>query len=175
MSTLFNRCISIILRSEGGFQNNPHDPGNYVDGKLVGTKYGIAAKFFPTEDIENLTLLRAAQLYKTHYWNPMNLEGINSDPLVLQIFDFGVNAGKRTSIKAIQGIVGVTKDGICGPITKAHINSFKCIEKNDREYCAFDLFKDYRKRYYTNLANRKPEMKIFLNGWLSRVENTHFL
>ena len=43
MTDLFNRCIVKILENEGGFQEDPDDPGNYADGVLKGTKYGISA------------------------------------------------------------------------------------------------------------------------------------
>ena len=164
---LFNRCIKVVLKSEGGYVNNPSDPGGE-------TKYGISKLFFPDEDIKNLTKARAIGLYFKYYWTPMRLEGINSEPLVLQVFDFGVNAGKVRSIRLIQSIVGVEEDGYCGPITKAHINSFKPIVKDSGTYTALDMFKEGRKHYYIDLANRKPEMKIFLKGWLNRIEATHF-
>ena len=35
----------------------------------------------------------------------------------LEVFDFGVKAGVRTSIKTLQAVVGVTTDGSIGPIT----------------------------------------------------------
>ena len=162
----------MVLKSEGGYVNHPKDPGGE-------TKYGIAKKFFPNEDIKNLTLARARELYKIHYWEPMHLEGINDDGLVLHIFDFGVNAGREESVKMIQGIVGaVPIDGLCGPITKERINSFTPIEKildgRSVVFSALDLFKEGRKHYYTDLANRKPELSVFLQGWLNRINHTHF-
>lgn len=171
--TLFGRCIKVVLKNEGGYVWHPQDPGGE-------TKYGITKKAFPDEDIKNLTKVRARELYYKRYWQPMNLEGINSEPLVLQIFDFGVNAGFpphscRRSIRLIQGIVGaVPIDGICGPITKGRINSFTPIEKDSGTYTALDMFKEGRKHYYIDLANRKPELNVFLNGWLNRIEHTKF-
>jgi len=155
---LFNRCIKVVLKSEGGYVWHKSDPGGE-------TNYGITKLFFPDEDIKNLTKIRAMELYYKYYWKPMRLDGINSEPLVLQIFDMGVNAGKSRAIKMIQKIVGVETDGYCGPITKAHINSHEA---------PLELFKQARRNYYTNLAKRKPEMKVFLKGWLARVDNTHF-
>ena len=172
MSSLFVRCVHVVLKSEGGYQCNPKDPGNWSGGELRGTKYGIAAKYFPSEDIKNLTRVRAIRLYYKYFWLPMNLEGINSEPLVLQVFDMGVNAGRGRAIKALQKIVGAKADGICGPITKGLTNSFKPIEKNGRKYGVLDLYKEWRKHYYINLANRRTEMKVFLKGWLARVERT---
>lgn len=170
--SLFGRCIKVVLKNEGGYSNHSSDPGGE-------TNYGITKKAFPDEDIKNLTKARARVLYYQHYWQPMNLEGINSDSLVLQIFDFGVNAGFpphscRRSIRLIQGLVNAKQDGICGPITKDKINSFIPIKKNSGTYSALDLFKEGRKHYYIDLANRKPKLKVFLKGWLDRIEHTKF-
>jgi len=158
----------VIFKNEGGYVWHPNDPGGE-------TKYGIAKKFFPNEDIKNLTKGKAKELYRYHFWNTMNLEGINDENLILQIFDFGINAGRGRSIKLIQGIVGAKPiDGICGPITKDKINSFVPIKKDSGTYSAIDLFKEGRKNYYIDLANRKPVMNVFLPGWLNRIEKTKF-
>lgn len=170
MSELFNKCIEIILKNEGGFQNNPNDSGNWVGGfkigKLVGTKYGIAAKFFPDEDIKNLTIKRAKEIYYQKYWLKMNLEGIKSHEAVLQIFDFGVNSGTRRSIKKAQQITLVKTDGYVGKQTIEAINNYEGDFVKD--------FKHTRRVYYENLADRKKNNKGFLGGWLKRVDHTHF-
>jgi lysozyme family protein len=169
MTNLFMKCIEVVLKHEGGFQNNPNDSGNWVGGyktgKLVGTKYGIAAKFFPDEDIPNLTKERARQLYWEHYWLPMHLEGICRHASILEIFDFGVNAGKGRAIRTAQQLCDATKDGICGPITREAINNYEG-----------DFVKDYkhtRRVYYEYIASKRDN-KVFLRGWLRRVETTYF-
>lgn len=183
---LFDRCLEVVLKNEGGFQDNPNDPGNYLNGKLIGTNFGITPKllhkYFREWDIRTLTKGQVREVYRSVYWNEMRLEGIENEELVLQIFDFGVNAGFppdscRRSIRMIQGIVNAKPiDGICGPITKKAINEFKPIIKiesgKEIEYSALDLFKSGRIAYYRDLANRKPELSEFLRGWLIRVEKT---
>ena len=182
MNLFAQKVIAVVLNNEGGFQKHPSDPGNWTGpnctGELIGTKYGIAARYFPNYDIPNLTVDEATEIYYTHWWLRMGLWGINNDELVLQVFDFGVNAGKRRSVRTIQRVVGAEPDGICGPITRGRINLFRPAVKkeNGREvtYTSYDFFKQARKSYYIDLANRKPSMKVFLNGWLNRIEKTHF-
>ena len=147
--------------------------------------WDIGIEGFRNLRIEELDLPTAKKVYKKVYWDVMNLEWINDENLVLHIFDFGVNAGFppyscRRSIRMIQGIVNAQPiDGVCGPITTGRINSFKPIEKIDSEepveYSALDLFKEGRKHYYIDLANRKPDLNVFLRGWLNRIEHTKFL
>jgi len=184
MNEFSKKCISAVLLNEGGFQKIPSDPGNWTGpnctGELIGTKYGIAARYFyQLYDIPNLTLQDAIEIYYAFWWLKMKLWGINDDELVLQVFDFGVNAGKSRSIRTLQRVVGCTPDGICGPITKGRTNLFRPIIKvengNEITYTAYDLFKSARKAYYIDLANRKPQMKDpWLNVWLNRIEHTHF-
>lgn len=160
----FLKCVKIILLNEGGLVDHPDDPGGL-------TNRGIARMFYPDLDIRNLTPEKATEIYYTDYWKPMNIEGIYDDNLVLQIFDFGVNSRSRTygfntALKSIQRIVDVEQDGKIGPVTIAAINSY--------EGDLVDLYKIERKKYYADLARRKPRMQVFLNGWFRRVDHTKF-
>lgn len=156
--TLFDRCMIVIFEHEGGYVNHPNDPGGE-------TNYGIAKKFFPDEDIKNLTKDRAKQLYFENYWLPMNLKDITDDLAVLHLFDMGVNAGRSRAVKMAQGILNLVQDGLVGPITTMAIN-------NEPAFVQQYIYK--RKEYYRNLAHRKPKLKVFLKGWLNRVDNTNF-
>jgi len=156
---IFKKCMPIILRNEGGYVWNINDPGGE-------TNFGIAKKFYPDEDIKNMTIQRATYLYYRDYWTPMNLKGLKNEELILQVFDFGINAGIRWSIRLLQRLVGVTDDGIIGPITTKEVNDYgpEIVDK----------FKKRRKIFYMNLAAKKPKLEVFLRGWLRRVDNTKF-
>ena len=161
---IFMRCIEVVLRNEGGYSNHPDDPGKE-------TNMGIARKFYPDLDIKNLTRNQAVEIYHRDYWNKMNLTGIYDENLVLHIFDFGVNTrslkyGFNTAIKAIQRIVEAQADGYTGPETNGLINAY--------EGDLVELYKQERKKYYFDLARRKPELQVFLAGWLNRVDRTDF-
>lgn len=156
---IFNRCIQVILRNEGGYVNHPNDPGGE-------TNMGIAKKFYPDLDIKNLTKNQAIEIYHKDYWNKMNLIDIYDENLVLQIFDMGVNAGIKTAIKIIQRIVEAEVDGCIGEETTKLINK--------SEIDLTDLYRQERKKYYFSLARRKPNLQVFLAGWLNRIDHTHF-
>lgn len=155
----FTRCIEVVLRNEGGYVNHPEDPGGE-------TNMGIAKKFYPELDIKNLTRNQAVEIYFRDYWSRMNVKAIYDDNLALQVFDMGVNAGIRTAIRILQRIVEVAADGCLGPITAAAVNT--------REDDLVELYKQERRRYYCDLARRKPRLQIFLRGWMNRVEQTKF-
>ena len=156
---IFTRCIEIVLKNEGGYIDHPHDPGGE-------TNMGITKKNYPDLDIKNITRNQAIEIYHSDYWNKMNLLGIYDENLVLHIFDMGVNAGKQTAIKMIQRIVEAQADGIIGNETTTLINDYP----DD----LVDIYRQERKKYYFDIARKKPALQVFLTGWLNRIDNTHF-
>ena len=156
---IFLKCISVVLRNEGGYVNHPKDPGGE-------TNMGICKKYYPDEDIKNLTRERAVQIYFTDYWRPMHLDKLKDENLILQVFDFGVNAGIKTSIKLLQKVLETDIDGAIGPITAYLANNYKGELLKD--------FIDARKDFYLDLVERKPQLEVFLRGWLNRINKTKF-
>jgi len=188
-SILSSNCIDIILKNEGGFQISPSDWGNWnkihntdcphplrymsencLNCKkcLIGTNRGIAARYFAhLYDIKQLTLREIKDIYYHHFWKIQNVESlipINNDNLILQLFDFGVNTNPFHANKTLQRLIGAKVDGYIGEETLS-----KVIE------CRGDILEDYkhaRKIYYEYIA-QKNNNKIFLKGWLYRVDKTH--
>lgn len=83
----FGTALTHVLGWEGGYVNDPRDPGGE-------TKYGISKRAYPAEDIKNLTVERAAELYKRDYWD---LCGCGQLPpgAGLLLFDTAVNCGVK--------------------------------------------------------------------------------
>ncbi len=69
----------------GGYTNDSDDPGGE-------TKYGIAKRYHPEEDIKNLTEERAAYLYWYDYWLPSHAGNLDY-PLCTVVFDTAINCG----------------------------------------------------------------------------------
>ena len=83
---------------------------------------------------------------------------------VAQIFvDWAVNSGVKTAIKAVQKIVGTTPDGIMGPITLKAINTYG-------PHTLFDKIKEARIKFYEDIVEENPSQKVFLKGWLNRID-----
>jgi lysozyme family protein len=160
ITDLFARCINVILKNEGGYVNNIYDPGGE-------TNFGICKRQYPDIDIKNLTRDRAAEIYFKDYWSKMKLEQIDDEELALQLFDMGVNAGTGTAVKIIQRIVGADVDGVIGPQTARMIN--------ESDLNLADLYKQERKKYYFSLARNKPNLQVFIAGWLNRIDHCEFI
>lgn len=93
----WERSVAWVLDHEGGFQNNPNDVGNYYNGQLIGTKYGISAASWAGQyDIPNLTIDQAKQIYFDHYWKPAGADKL-AWPECLLVLDTDVLHGSGTS------------------------------------------------------------------------------
>lgn len=104
-------------QNEGGFSDDPKDPGNWTGGKvgvgiLKGTKYGISAASFPELDIINLTLEDAHEIYRRRYWLPLQCPAIDQTlPLLADLlFDLGVNCGIGNAGKFLQRAINTLID-----------------------------------------------------------------
>lgn len=102
----FDIVFERILGHEGGYVNNPKDPGGE-------TKWGISKRSFPWVDIKNLTRDGALILYKKYFWDALNADEL-ADGVIYQLADFAINSGIPPAIKALQRSVGTKDDGIWG-------------------------------------------------------------
>lgn len=153
----FEEAIGVILYHEGGYVNDPVDPGGE-------TKYGISKRQYPNLDIKGLTSDEAKEIYYTDYWKKGKVEEL-PPMLRLPYFDMVVNMGKRRAVKILQrALTGKgcdTKvDGGIGPQTIG--NAFKSGLEPKR-------LRSYRIRYYADLVNRKPTLEKYWYGWYRRA------
>ena len=151
----FNIAIKKTLESEGGLSDNPND-----SGKL--TKFGISQKAYPDEDIANLTIERAIFLYKRDYWDKIKGDIIYSQSMAESLFDIAVNGGVVTAIKMAQTVLGITADGIIGPIT------IKSLNLADPELFLYK-FAVTKIENYIDICKRKPSNRDFFFGWVIRA------
>ena len=105
----FGQIFERVIGHEGGYVNDPRDPGGE-------TKFGISKRAYPNEDIANLTLERARELYRRDYWDKIRGEDLPA-PIDDYTFDFAVNSGVRAAALALQGATGALRDGEIGPRT----------------------------------------------------------
>lgn len=183
-----NSFISEIIINEGGFQNDAKDKGNYYNGKLYGTVYGITARdnFDAFSVVYNLykhgfidsAKSLAINFYSTDktflhkYWNPLYNNIIDSS-LAFRIFDFGINAGKFRAVKLLQRTINkipiikkIKEDGIFGEITLSYINSLSAPDKDNIETEFYYLYVQTLEDYYKSLWN----FFKFGSGWIARVK-----
>jgi len=161
MST-FDACFERLIGHEGGYTDNPKDPGNSTGGRvgagqLNGTKYGIAANTYPDEDIKNITLERAKELYRRDYWSRIRADDMPVE-IRYPLFDAAVNSGPVQATKWLQRAIGVAADGVIGPKTMAAVQAFDAGKLRSAMLAQRLLF-------MTNL----PAWQTFGRGWARRI------
>jgi len=113
MSSSFDLAIPIVLENEGGYVNDPADPGGE-------TKYGISKRSYPALDIKNLTVEQATAIYLRDFWQ---FGGIIDQRVASKLFDAYVNLKHRAILYAQQIVFkSLTPDGVYGPETEDALN-----------------------------------------------------
>ena len=153
--TEFDDIIEVVLEHEGGYVNDPKDPGGE-------TKYGVSKRAYPDVDIKGLTEDGAKEIYKRDYWDKNKVDTVPSK-LKHIYFDMCVNMGRGTAVKILQRAANskgrnISVDGGMGrPATR---RALKGVE--------LQRVRAYRVKYYANLVERKPDLEKFYFGWFRR-------
>lgn len=94
---IFDRALAFTLQHEGGYVNDPNDPGGE-------TKYGISKRSYPHLDIKGLTIEEARHIYFRDFWikpGVWRLADVAPD-LARRLFDLGVNCGPANAARMLQ-------------------------------------------------------------------------
>lgn len=111
--SMFLSLIDRVLSHEGGYVNDPRDPGGE-------TKFGISKRSYPGVDIKGLTRDGAIEIYHRDFWQRVQGDKLPR-PFVFQALDAAVNHGIGNAVRWMQRAAGVADDGIIGPATLAAV------------------------------------------------------
>ena len=159
MEVNFGPCVDFTFTQEGGFVDNPDDPGGATNlGITLTTLDDWENADLPVSAIRSLQRPLAETIYHEKYWKVMSC-GLLPGGVDLMVFDSGINIGPGRAIEQLQDALMVDVDGQIGPQTLA-----AAAKAN-----AHDLIADIgviEQHYYRSLS-RFP---IFGKGWLARVD-----
>lgn len=163
MADKFEPCLAFTLREEGGYVDDPADPGGATN---MGITLATYREWSDNPDlgaaqVQDLTLRIARAIYRSSYWNPLRADALPAG-VDLSVFDMGVNAGNWRSAKLLQraiGFVGDDVDGCIGPETLSA--AAKCDPR-----ALIDDLADRQADFYRSLA----DFDTFGAGWLNRTE-----
>jgi len=160
----FETCLAFTLKSEGGFVNNPNDPGGATNRGVTQRVYDAyrgknnldprGVEFISDDEVENI--------YRSEYWEPCCCD-LLAEGVDLCVFDFAVNAGDTRSEDTLQKALGVPVTGKIDPDTVA------AAQNSDPSTLTNSLL-NLRELFYRDLVAEKPHLGEFLNGWLNRVK-----
>jgi lysozyme family protein len=150
--------FAAVLKHEGGYVNNPRDPGGRTNLGVTQRAWEAYLNRDVTEtEMRALTPDIVKPFYKAMYWDK-----IKGDQLPVGVdyaaYDLAVNSGARRAAKYLQEIAGVFADGIIGP------KSIDAIEALDPEQ-TIEVLCDMR----LNFLKRLTTFDTFGKGWSRRV------
>lgn len=159
MNGNFESSLSKVLVHEGGYVNNPKDPGGETNKGVTKAVYDSYRRDHgaPVQSVRLISDAELGAIYKSRYWDKLSGDLLPSG-LDYAAFDFAVNSGVDRAAKYLQSLVGAVQDGKIGPRTIA------AIEDQDAADLV-DLLCDKRLAFLRSL----PTWATFGKGWASRV------
>jgi len=160
MDERFLRAVEVVLKHEGGYVNDPRDPGGE-------TKWGISRRSYPNLDVANLTREDAIAIYYRDFYSKYGYGRLNDEAVATKVFDMAVNMGPATAHRLLQEALvflgyPVDIDGIIGPQTIAAAN------KADPKRL-LQVLRWRAAEHYYRIAVQRPQSRAFLIGWLRRA------
>jgi lysozyme family protein len=176
--TKFDRAMDFVAFWEGGFSDDPKDPGG-------ATKYGISLRFLRSlapelgdvdgdgdidaDDILALTPDKARELYRAHFWTALDLDYIPAVAALL-LFDTAINMGCVRAVKILQETLNlfchkVDVDGKIGAQTKTAVRRVSTYHNDGFG----DRFCLRRMAHYSAIVERNGDLSRFMRGWVNRT------
>lgn len=171
-----------ILRSEGGYVNDPDDPGGATNhGVTIHTMRRLGLDLtgdgaVTTADVKALSRTQAGEIFIDHYYKRPRINAL-PDPLQPSVYDMYVNAGSN-AVKIMQGLLSdmgydIARDGKIGPQTVRIC--FAAFEEA-RDYLV-DAYGIARRDYYYAIGDRRRASRKYARtrrggkgGWITRAE-----
>jgi lysozyme family protein len=157
-----DRAIPKILVHEGGYVNDPRDPGGATNkGITIATFRRYVKPSGTIADLKALTTAQAVIIYKHQYWDAVSADRLPAG-VDYAVADFAVNSGPSRAAKYLQDIVGVAQDGKIGPATIAAVNAAN-------PAAVINHLCDDRLAFMKRIKGGKL-WKTFGRGWQRRVD-----
>lgn len=193
----FDLAIGTVLEHEGGYVNDPHDPGG-------ATNYGISLRYLRTlgdldgdgwlegdldqdgdldvDDIRLMTVGRATEIYRDQWWNRYRYRLIQSQAVATKVFDLAVNMGPGRAHRLLQQALRacgnpVEVDGQVGAKTRAAVR--EALARWEDKYWEpgdpwpvpglLAALRSEAAGYYRSLVATRNERERFIRGWLRRA------
>lgn len=156
----FNTAFDRLIGNEGGYSNNPADPGGET---MWGVTIDVARANGYTGAMPAMPREVARSIYQALYWTGAKCDQM-PPPVAFQVFDAAVNHGVGQAAKFLQRAVGVDDDGAIGSQTLAAVAKAAPAALVMR-------FNAEREEFYTDLHTWVD----FGKGWSRRVaENLRY-
>lgn len=159
-----DQIITTVMQSEGGFVDDPADPGG-------ATNYGVTLAMLSktrkttcsVDDVRNLKSPEARAILTNYFVYDPGFNKIEDDFIRLLLVDSAVNHGPSHPIQWVQKILGLVVDGTFGSSTIAAVNLYPQMGGLAAKFLAA------RTRFYGRDITNNPSQAKFAAGWTDRI------
>lgn len=163
MERNFPEALAHTLAFEGGWANNPNDPGGATMKGITHKTYtDYLGRAVTHDELRAIPDHHLAEIYRKRYWDACHCSEL-PDGLDLAVFDTAVNTGPAQAARLLQRIVSVPADGAIGPKTIAAVNEYASAQGL---HALIEAYTDARHNFYRLL----PTYVHFGEGWRKRTD-----
>lgn len=186
----FDEAYLITSKIEGGYSNDPADPGGetykgiarnkdpYWEGWVTVDNYKTQPNFPKNMYNDEMLNNNIKSFYRKKYWDINSLDKFAFQPLANEMYDTGVNMGVGKAAKFLQLTLNVlnkngtiypdiTEDGKVGPNTLQALNT--CVSRVGAEV-VYKILNILQGKHYIDIMVKNPTQERYTLGWLSRVD-----
>lgn len=172
-----------ILKAEGGYVDDPDDPGGATNfGVTLGTLKQLRKDInqdgrIDRQDVRKLTRHMARDIFVEQYFDAPQID-LLPRPLWASVFDMQVNSG-RNAVLILQRLFNemgydIHVDGRIGHQTAQIAQEAIAVDSQ----LTVDAYGIARRSYYITIAQNRPSLRKFARtrrgakgGWIRRAEN----
>lgn len=170
----------VLKANEGGYVNNPNDPGgetNYGITAETARRYGYGG---PMRD---LPLTKAIDIYEQHYFIGPKLNSVATlaPALAVKLCDIAVNMGPHYAGEFLQiALNGLNRQGrdyadlkVDGDIGRKTVDALQAYCKarpGTGQMVLIVAVRSLQAARYITLTQTNPKLEDFLYGWLLRAQ-----
>jgi lysozyme family protein len=183
----FDKAFKITLGNEGGYSDDPKDPGGETifglarkenpdwDGWPLVDNFKKDAVNFPKNALKDSAIMSRVKLfYKKKYWDVHLLDTVNMQEIGNELFDTGINLGEGKAASFLilaldllnrggKDYADVPEDGKIDASDIAVLNAHK------RPQNVLKALNGLQFMHYYTITKSKPVFEEYFNGWLNRV------
>lgn len=161
----------LLFKWEGGYANHKDDHGGPTNmGVTIATYREYCRRHGKPEpgvgELKAIGRDTVIDILRTMYWNPCKGDRIANQSIANLVVG-GCWGSGLGYIRVVQGVLGVMADGIVGERTLAAINGQPQQE-------LFRRLWERRRKYFLDIVERDPSQRVFLKGWLNRLNDYTF-
>jgi len=173
----FEDAINVILVHEGGWVDNPADPGGETQMGwststirklgLTPRDLGLDQDEFTPGCLKAVTQATCIRLYRQYFWDKYHYQLLADQVVATKIFDCSVNCGPGRAATMAQKAAAacgqqIAVDGSLGPKSCAAVNAVPA-------QTFVHAMADQMRSYYNGLVAARPSLAVFKSNWLKRA------